>query len=115
MIRRAFDENGDYAINEFIVDADATVQAVETRLKLFKGEWFLNLSSGVPWYQRVFIKPAKTTEVESAIRETIIQTEGVKELLQFDLVFDSQTRKASVSFSANTIYGDDISLTTLTI
>ena len=110
MIRRAFDENGDYAINSFIDGFNATVQAVETRLKLFRGEWFLNLSSGVPYYQVVFVKPAKLSEIEAAIRNTIIETDGVKELLAFELNFDRQTRSASVSFSANTIYGEEISL-----
>ena len=107
MIRRSFDENGDYAINRFVSESAATIQAVATRLRLFKGEWFLNLESGVPWYQRVFIKPARLNEVDKIIRNKITQTEGVDQLTSFDLRFDRDTRKLSVSFSATTIYGDE--------
>jgi len=107
MIRREFDVNGDYAINRFVTESPATIQAVTTRLRLFKGEWFLNLNSGVPWYQRIFIKPARLNEVDRIIRNKILQTEGVSGLSSFDLSFDSTTRKLSVTFTAETIYGDE--------
>lgn len=106
MIRRQFDENGDYTINKFVSGSPATIQAVTTRLRLFKGEWFLNINSGVPWYQRVFIKPARLNEIDRIIRNTILQTEGVERLSKFDLVFDSSTRKLSVDFAGSTIYDD---------
>jgi len=109
MIRRSFDSNGDYSINSFIDQSAATIQAVTTRLRLFKGEWFLNLDSGVPWFQRVFVKPARLGEIERIIRSTILQTEGVDKLTKFDLVFDSSTRKLSVGFEGTTIYGDEFS------
>lgn len=108
MIRRDFDANGDYVLNRFITQTEATVQAVETRLRLFKGEWFLNLDDGVPWFQRVLIKPARLREVESIIRRTILQTEGVERLIKFDFIFDGETRKLSVEFEARTIYGDNV-------
>jgi hypothetical protein len=108
MIRRSFDENGDYAINSFISESEATVQAVSTRLKLFLGEWFLDINAGVPWYQKVFVKPAKTQDVEKIIRNTIRETEGIDSLTKFDFNFDSITRSATVAFTATTIYGDEI-------
>ena len=107
MIRREFDENGDYAINRFVSESPATIQAVATRLRLFKGEWFLNINSGVPWYQRVLIKPARLNEIDRIIRNKILQTEGVKRLTSFDINFDSATRKLSVAFTGETIYGDE--------
>lgn len=88
MIRRSFDENGDYAINHFIEGTPATAQAVTTRLRLFKGEWFLNLNSGVPWFQEVFVKPARLAQTDSMIRKVILQTEGVAKLLKFELTFE---------------------------
>lgn len=107
MLRRNFDENGDYAINSFCSQSQATIQAVTTRLRLFLGEWFLNLDSGVPWYQRVLRKPERLADTEQIIRETILQTIGVDKLVNFDLVFDKETRKVAVRFTATTIYGDE--------
>jgi hypothetical protein len=107
MIRRAFDSEGDYAINSFISESPATIQAVATRLRLFLGEWFLNLNDGVPWFQQVFVKPARLSEVDRIIRDTITETEGVEVIDEFDLNFDPNTRKLSCSFKATTIYGDE--------
>ena len=107
MIRRSFDVNGDYAINHFIEGTPATAQAVTTRLRLFKGEWFLNLNSGVPWYQEVLIKPARLAHINTLIRNVILQTEGVAKLLKFELTFERDIRKLRVAFSATTIWGDE--------
>ncbi len=107
MIRRSFDENGDYAINNFIEGTPATAQAVTTRLRLFKGEWFLNLNSGVPWFQEVFVKPARIPQVEQIIRDTILRTEGVAALTSFNLTFDGNIRRLTISFTGKTTWGDD--------
>lgn len=107
MTRRDFDSDGDYAINSFITESPATIQAVATRLRLFRGEWFLNLESGIPWFQRVFVKPANLSRTERLIKDTISQTEGVGELLEFNMVFNAESRGTSVEFSASTIYNDE--------
>lgn len=106
MIRRAFDSDGDYAINNFVDESAATIQAVATRLRLFRGEWFLNLDSGVPWFQQILTKPARVARAERIIKDTITQTEGIESLQEFESSFDTGTRDFSVSFTAKTIYGD---------
>jgi hypothetical protein len=107
MIRRAFDSDSDYAINSFVQDSPATIQAVATRLRLFKGEWFLNLDDGVPWYQEILGKSFNLPRVETIIRNRIRETEGVKELNEFSLRLASSTRLLTVSFKAATIYDDE--------
>lgn len=107
MIRRSFDENGDYAINHFVEGTPATAQAVTTRLRLFKGEWFLNLNSGVPWYTEVLTKPARLAQINTLIRNVILQTQGVASLSKFEMVFSSDIRKLAVSFTGTTVWGDE--------
>lgn len=41
--------------NDFISDLAAVVQIINTRLRLFQGEWFLDLSDGLPMFR---INPA---------------------------------------------------------
>lgn len=106
MIRRAFDSDGDYAINSFVQDSPATIQAVATRLRLFRGEFFLNLDDGIPYFQEILVKPANLSRIETIIRDTISQTEGVESIDTFEIIFDSDTRKLTISFTATTIYGD---------
>ncbi len=38
-------------LNNFISDLQAVAQIIATRLRLFQGEWFLNLSDGLPLFQ----------------------------------------------------------------
>lgn len=107
MIRRSFDENGDYSINSFIDKSAATIQAVSTRLRLFRGEWFLNILSGVPYYQDILGKNKRLDQIETDLRDTILQTEGVEKLTKFDLDYTSNNRKLALDFSGTTIYDDD--------
>lgn len=39
--------------NNFISDLAAVTQIIGTRLKLFQGEWFLNLLDGLPMFQQI--------------------------------------------------------------
>lgn len=39
--------------NNFISDLAAVAQIIGTRLKLFQGEWFLNLQDGLPLFQSI--------------------------------------------------------------
>lgn len=36
---------------DFIADLDAVIQILNTRLRLFQGEWFLNLDDGLPMFK----------------------------------------------------------------
>ena len=107
MIRRAFTAGGDYALNGFISDSEATIQAVYTRLRLFQGEWFLDLSQGTPWFQKILGKPVDLASAERILKGIIQGTEGVRTITAFTTTIDNATRRASFSFTATTIYGDE--------
>ena len=84
----------------FVYDDDKILQAVKNRLKVFKGEWFLNLDSGVPYYQEIFTKPVNVGNVESILKQTVLETDGVQLLTFFETSFDGTSRdfKSQISF-----------------
>jgi hypothetical protein len=45
-------QNGNDEAN-FLVDVAAVAQIIATRLKMFQGEWFLNLQDGLPLFQSI--------------------------------------------------------------
>lgn len=92
--------------SNFIGQSAAVAQAVYTRLRLLRGEWFLDTDAGVPYLQDVTIKPANLSLAESAIKQAIIETDGIKELRAFQLLFDPATRRATVQATVTTDYDD---------
>lgn len=86
-------------------DDEATAQAVKTRLLLLFGEWFLDTDAGIPYLPVGNSKPANIPLLESAVRRTIIETEGVAELRTFELSFDAETRRLTIRATVANTYG----------
>ena len=114
------DENGDLYIGpngpELISGLDGVTQLCRIAMLMIKGEWFLNLDVGVPYYDR---EDGSVTEDEAllaqtfdegkaarAFRKVLEAVPGVKgvNLMQFD--FDRTTRVLYVTWSVSTVFGD---------
>jgi hypothetical protein len=82
--------------------ADEVTQRVRARLKLWRGEWFLNLNRGTPYREIIFAKGTSPDTIASAIKREILTTSGVVELLKYSQEIDAVTRKMTIdtSFSA---------------
>ena len=75
-------------------------QRIASRLKLFVGEWFLDLREGVPYYRDVLVKNPNLPLVRSLFRRVILDTPGVLSVAKIDIVVDFTTRTAQVVFQA---------------
>lgn len=110
---RKLDENGDITTRgeTWAFDKAAVAQTVSTRLKLFLGEYFRNITDGVPWFEKedgtegILGKGYSLVQVEAILRNRIIRTEGVLKLLRFSLNYDQSSRKMSVGATILTTYG----------
>ncbi len=107
---RKLDENDDYSFglsqNNFHIDSpEAVAQAVLTRLRLWIGEWFADLSDGTGWNQSILGKQPKNL-YELTLRQRVLETAGVLNIEQFESYLDTQTRRLTVSMTINTIYGE---------
>lgn len=104
---RHLDADGDYVLGgatAFLVNSPETVgQAVATRLRLTRGEWFLDTTVGLPRDQVV----GKNTQAtaDSAIRNCILGTQGVTEITAYESSLDANSRALSVTATLTTIYG----------
>jgi hypothetical protein len=83
---------------------DAVAQAVATRLRLFTGEWFLDIEEGTPWQGWVLGKHT-LNDAELVIRQRILETQGVLEILSFDSSENRDERSVIISATIGTIYG----------
>ncbi|HEC73106.1 MAG TPA: hypothetical protein ENI26_01900 [Methylophaga aminisulfidivorans] len=108
MTVRALDENGDIVTygDIFISGREEIAQTCVTRLNLFLGEYFRDVTDGTPWFQQILGKFGNLNNVESLLRNRIARTPGVVRLLSFNLDYDLQKRTITVSSYVLTKFGE---------
>lgn len=86
-------------------------QRLKQRLKTFLGEWFLDSTIGIPYFQAVFVKGTPPEIIDGIFKDEIIGTRGVKSLNRFDSIeYDPATRVAQISFDVTTINGNNLTI-----
>lgn len=93
---RALSPTGDYQFGRagiFLQDSPATVaQAIKTRLLLWSGEWFLDLTEGTPYETQILGHGTQDTR-DVAIKSRIVETPGVVELLSYSSSVSGRSMK----------------------
>lgn len=87
------DASGNLAV---ATDADAVGQLCKQRLKTYLGEWFLDQTVGVPWFQQVFVRPFNEAVADSIVKRTLLRTLGVRALTGFEMSADFTIRRLDV-------------------
>lgn len=77
---------------------EAIRQHLQTHLGTFQGEWFLDTSVGIPWYQDILVKNPHFSLVQQIIKDAIFDTPGVIELRSLSIDFNKELREATVDF-----------------
>lgn len=103
------DDNGDLQVirNQITLTegAEAVRQHLQCKLRLFRGEWFLDTTAGVPWFQEVLQKQPSFVVVQQVLKDTILSTPGVIGLLKFKFDYEAPSREAFLDFQALTDEG----------
>ncbi len=94
--------------NELLLvnDVDQIEQNLKIRLKFFSGEWFLDITQGLPFYDTILVKNPNVPNIDNIIKAEIIDTPGVTELLSYDSSYDASLREYVVDFKVRTIFGE---------
>lgn len=92
----------------------AVGQAVETRLLLFLGEWYLDITAGTPYFQGVLGKHSQA-EADATIQQVALGTTtddgttiAVTDLSSYLSTIDPDTRAMDVELAIDTIYGPTV-------
>jgi hypothetical protein len=97
------DQEGDLMISEFDLrltnDSEIVKQRIRQALLTFKGEWFLNTQLGIPYYESILEEKNSLQAIKAILMDAIKKVEGVKELTQFELKYNNDTRLVSINFS----------------
>lgn len=106
---RMLSSNGDYVFGQaggnFYKDTPMTVgQAVETRLRLMKGEWMLDITQGTAYNSNI-LGAGKITTYDLEIQSVILNTPGVRQITNYSSGVDPTTRTATINATIDTVYG----------
>lgn len=107
---RMLSPTGDYMFGQgqqnFWIDVPQAVgQVVETTLRLWQGEWYINTNAGTPYPEGVIGKHSQAT-ADATIQATILGCQGVTNLQNYASTYDGTTRTYStVSGLLQTQYG----------
>ena len=104
-------ENGTFATAQNSVSVR---DYLKTRLQLYLGELFLHTNYGMPYFQKIFLKPVNLANTESIIKSEILKTTGVKNLLSFESSYTQNQRSLSITFSYKDDY-DNVETITISI
>ncbi len=108
---RMLDVDGDYQFGKgqqnFTYGTYAVAQAIKTRLKLLKGEWWENISEGLPLFEQILGANGNQDNlylVDSLIKERIISTDNVTSIENFNSEY--KNRAYIFTCTVNTKFGE---------
>lgn len=100
MIRNFDRATGDIVTSgeQFLRGRASTGAGIYHQLRMFFGEYFLDITDGLPWFQAVLGKNPQGV-AEQAIKQAIITSPGVIALTSFSFNSDRDTRSITVDAS----------------
>jgi hypothetical protein len=98
MIRKWDGTAGDIVTSgsdQFLYAKESTGAGVYHRLRIFFGEYFLDITDGTPWFQSILGK-APQDVAEAALKQRIISAPGVIAITAFSFEIEKLTRRITV-------------------
>lgn len=89
-------------------EIDLTRQRLKQRLLTILGEWFLDESIGIPYFQEIFKKGVSESRVRSLFLSVIKNTENIDKIEFFDLDFTESTRTLTLNFTVSLLSGQSL-------
>lgn len=108
---RRLTATGDYVFGQgsldYLSDADAAAQAVQTKLKLLLGEWWEDTQDGLPLFQQILLQRATTEGIQTVdllVKQRILD---VAEVTNVQIIGSGvKDRQYQAEVVIETIYGD---------
>jgi len=98
MIRNWDKDTGDLVTsgsNQFLYEKESTGAGIYHRLRMFFGEFFLDITDGCPYFQSILGKSPQDV-AEAALKQRIITAPGVVAITSFAFDIDRLTRRINV-------------------
>lgn len=77
-------------------------QKIKNKVSVFLGEWWLDVTEGLPYRETILIKNPDLNLVTSTFVRAIGSVEEVEEILSFSASFDTSLREYKIEFRVKT-------------
>lgn len=109
MTVRKISPTGDFTFGQsglnLLSNTPATVaQVVQSSMLLWLGEWYLDLSAGMPWIQGVLGKHNQKT-ADVTVQDEILSVQGVTDIQTFTSIAQAGPRNYLATARIDTLYG----------
>lgn len=95
-------ENGDLVLNS---GAQAILQHILQRLRIFLGEWFMDVTIGLDYFNQILIANPDQSKIDALFINQICGTPGVDQLNSYSFSPDFTNRVLTVRFQVQTTSG----------
>lgn len=85
--------------------SQAILQDLLQRLRFFYGEWFLDITLGIDYFNQILVKNPNLGNINAIMINTIVTTPGIQQLNSYNLTTNYITRQVFIQFSAQTTKG----------
>ena len=94
--------NGDI---EQVSGVDAIAQSLRFTLQFYQGEFFLDETIGIPFFQVIFVKKPNLPAIREILRTAILSVVGVNAITAFNFDFTNFSRTLRLDFTVDTDLG----------
>ena len=91
-------------------NAKAIEQNVQTRLRSFRGDWYLDVDAGVNWIE-LLGNPGTEKRIIRAVESTVLQTEGVISIQELKIIGRDSNRGVKTRIRYTDVVGPSSSQT----
>lgn len=89
-------------------NGNAVYQNVQTRIKSFVNDWFLDTARGIDWYTLLGNKGTET-QILRAIERVVLETDFVKSITKLAITKREANRGITIELAITTLFEDTIS------
>ena len=120
IIYRVLSSTNDYTFGlgtaqGFLVDIPAVAQAIQTSLLLFLGEWWLDLSVGLPLWQNILGTRNSEQNIILLIQNVILSVPFVQAVTNVVTNYNASTRAFTFTATVTTTIGGTITVSNVPI
>ena len=94
---------------QIVTGSNQTAQHLKIRLYTWLGEWFLDITIGTPYLEKILGQRSSAREQSNVIRRRVLSTNGVRSII--NLSFERSGRHLSISGTVRLDNGDTATIT----